>query len=140
MRQVVRVYKVDHSTGFATCHIGYLPERYFAWQNINDFNVRYRWVDFDYRLSESSINRRKSYPSSGLLRGIMIENHPTIVGRNCLAGDPIEIRDDDPRYGKNYESTDITIMHNNRLEEYFKTHPMVKKNKKNHCNHARNVR
>jgi hypothetical protein len=48
-RLVVRTFKVNKPYGFTTCHVGYLPERYFNDEDIDVFDGMYLKIVFDDR-------------------------------------------------------------------------------------------
>jgi hypothetical protein len=49
---VVKVFKVNTLTGQASCHVGYVPERYFFLSSRAVFDGLYLVVDLDYRLDD----------------------------------------------------------------------------------------
>jgi hypothetical protein len=47
-RDVVKAFLVDRTTGIGTCHVGYVPDRYFAINPQRVFNGVYLYVEHDY--------------------------------------------------------------------------------------------
>jgi hypothetical protein len=54
---VIKAFLVDRTTSLGTCHVGYVPDRYFAMNPHSVFNGVYLYVEHDYRFSMLESNR-----------------------------------------------------------------------------------
>jgi hypothetical protein len=118
----------------------------------------YVYVNKDDRQDDLTPNREKSYRMNGLIRAKIIINCPSIVGRNCLAGDRVFLDPNDPVYllskekivcydsstedeeeDKYEKEIHISAMKENRppqLDQYYQDHPnrKPKATRKKPCN------
>jgi hypothetical protein len=120
---VVKVNKVNNKTGLASCHVGYVPERYFHWTPCAAFDGLYLVIEFDYRLDDLSTNHRFSYRNSGLVQTKFIKENPLINGHDCTANKPIVVDQKfiDGLVVCNVDDNEATLTteNENRLEGYL---------------------
>jgi hypothetical protein len=91
---VVMVFKVNILTGLASCHVGYVPDRYFHLSSRAAFNGLYLVVDLDYRINYFKSNRFYSHQYRGVVHAKIIKGHPLVNGCDCTNGQPIMITEE----------------------------------------------
>ena len=89
--EVVQVHKLSYNDGLPMCHVGYLPKRMFAKHDPKWFDLLFLRVVHDYRDSDSSHERSRSYCWHGLILCEIIKDNNRYNGRNPFDGESCDV-------------------------------------------------
>jgi hypothetical protein len=90
--EVAQVFTLTDD-GFAGCHIGYIPKRYYYKFGFRRFDLMYLKLHEDYRFSDNSAERQRSYKSNGMVLCSVIKDNNRYNGRNPFDGEQCDVSD-----------------------------------------------
>jgi hypothetical protein len=94
---VVQVYALNND-GLPSCHVGYIPKRYFKKFGVQRFQLMFLRVKTDYRVSLNSMERHRSHYNYGMVLCEIIKDNNNYNGHDPFNGDACDVSvvQDDP--------------------------------------------